>query len=144
MAHQTYLISVINAAVNEGFEYDPEDSVIEVAQQAEDELRESEPYGVEYEHCPLEGHGMSQCYTWQDDQTGMEKTMTGEIFTFPKAKADEGVYFHKRPDMILDFQPVNYFDIPDKGDPSRKEYVFVYAHEVKGNGMVAYLYDTMA
>ena len=135
-----HILSVINAAVQNGFEFDPSDSMEEIWQQAEETLLENEPMGHQFIQCDLHGHGMSQGYTFIDED-GTGSIMSGEIFTFPKAKEEDGVYFEKTGD---DFKAVNWFDIPDEYDENRKNFIFVYDKVVCSDGIIAYLYDHMA
>lgn len=139
---KNYYLEVIQAAVvNNDFEFDADDSIMEVFQQAEDSLRE-DPIGVDFIHTELWGHSMSQGYTFTDDATGYEKTMNGEVFDFGKSKADADVYFHA--DGKGGFEVVNWFDIPAEGNVERRQYIYVFAREIQSNGRVAYLYDYFA
>lgn len=133
-----HILSVINAAVANGFELDPADSLEDIWQQAEETMLENEPNGRVFVQCALGGHGMSQNYTFTDDD-GYSVGMTGEIFDFPKAKADDEVYFRKEGGA---FTPVAWYEIPDGEE--RKDYVFVFDKQVRSDGAVAYLYDHLA
>lgn len=133
-----HILAIINAAVQDGFEFDLSDSMEEVGIQAEDYLLENEPYGHLFVQCDLSGHGMSQGYTFVDVD-GYDITSSGEIFDFSHAKKDDEVYFQKRGN---DFEPVNWFEIPD--DENRKDFIFVYDKVVCADGKIAYLYDNFA
>lgn len=133
------MLSVIKSAVENGFEFDPTDTFEEVWEQAEDWLRENEPNGHQFIQCDFHAHGMSQNYLFIDED-GYETDMTGEIFDFPKARAEKEVYFKKDGDT---FTPVNWFDIPDESEEGREDYVFVYDYIVCHDGIIAYLYDTL-
>lgn len=135
-----HILAVINAAAQNGFEFDPSDTMEEIWQQAEETLLENEPMGHQFIQCVLSGHGMSQSYTFIDED-GTDITMSGEIFTFHKAKEEDDVYFEKKGD---EFIPVNWFDIPDEYDSNRKNFVFVFDKVVCSDGTIAYLYDHMA
>ncbi len=135
-----HILSIINAAVQNGFEFDPSDSMEEIWQQAEETLLENEPMGHQFIQCDLNIHGMNQSYTFIDED-GTGGTMSGEIFTFPKAKEEDDVYFEKKGN---DFTAVNWFDIPNEHDENRKNFVFVYDKVVCSDGTIAYLYDYMA
>lgn len=139
-----YLINVIQAAVKDGMELDPETTIAEAWQQAEDYLLENEPYGIWYEHHNLEGHGMAQSYTWHDEASGAVKTMTGEIFNFPKAKKEDRVYFKRTPMGEEPYEAVSWYDIPEKENWQLSDcYIAVYAKEVRSDGKVIYIYDTL-
>lgn len=133
-----HILSIINAAVQDGFEFDPSDSMEDVSIQAEDYLLENEPYGHLFVQCELSGHGMSQGYTFIDED-GYDITSSGEIFDFRHAKKDDEVYFQMKGN---DFDPVSWFEIPD--DESRRDFVFVYDKVVCADGKIAYLYDNFA
>ena len=133
-----HILSIINAAVQDGFEFDPSDSMEDVSIQAEDYLLENEPYGHLFVQCDLSGHGMSQGYTCVDED-GYDITSSGEIFDFRHAKKDDEVYFQMKGN---DFEPVDWFEIPD--DESRRDFVFVYDKVVCADGKIAYLYDNFA
>lgn len=133
-----HILAIINAAVQDGFEFDTTDSMEEVWQQAEDYLLENEPYGHLFVQCDLSGHGMSQGYTFVDVD-GYAITSSGEIFDFGHANKDDEVYFRMKGN---DFEPVNWFEIPD--DESRRDFIFVYDKVVCADGKIAYLYDKFA
>jgi len=133
-----HILSVINIAVNNGLEIDITDSIEDIFQQAEEELLENEPEGSEMIHCILNEHGMNQYYNFVEAD-GTEHDCNGEIFDFPKAKAEDDVYYKKEGDA---YTPCNWFDIPDGEE--RKNYIFVYDKVVCSNGVVAHLYDYMA
>ena len=133
-----HMVSVIAAAVQGGFEFDPTETVEDVWMSAENFLLETESCGINFIHCTLEGHGMSQSYSFVDED-GTGEVMSGEIFTFPKAKASDNVYFKIEDDKITS---VAWHDIPD--GEGREKYAFVFAREVSVDGKVAYLYDWMA
>ena len=136
---QNYYLAVIQAAVvNNDFEFDADSSISEVFQEAEDCLLEN-PTGRDFVRTELFGHGASQGYTFTDDATGFEKTVNGEIFDFGKSKADAEVYF--RIDGKGGLDAVNWFDVPAEGDVERRQYIYVFARELKSNGRVAMLYD---
>ena len=130
-----HLLAIINAAVQDGFEFDTTDSMEEVWQQAEDYLLENEPYGHLFVQCDLSGHGMSQGYTFVDVD-GYDITSSGEIFDFGHANKEDEVYFRMKGN---DFEPVNWFEIPD--DENRRDFIFVYDKVVCADGKIAYLYD---
>lgn len=135
-----HILAIINAAVQDGFEFDLSDSMEEVGIQAEDYLLENEPYGHLFVQCDLSGHSMSQGYTFVDED-GYGMTSSGEIFDFGHYKKDDEVYFHMQGN---DFVPVNWFDIPAPEDDRRRDFVFVYDKVVCADGKIAYLYDHLA
>ena len=135
-----HILSVINAAVNNGFEFDITDSMEEIWHQAEEVLLENEPEGHRFVHCHLGGHGMSQYYNFVEAD-GTEHDCTGDIFDFPKLKTDDEVYFKKDGET---FTPCNWFDVPNDDDKDYANYVFVFDKVVCADGSVAYLYDHMA
>lgn len=135
-----HILSVINAAVQNGFEFNPTDTVEEIWQQAEENILENEPNGHIFIQCDLSGHGTSQYYLFIDAD-GTEHDSTGEIFNFPKAKKEDEIYFEKNGEK---FAPVNWFEIPDECDGHCKDFVFVFDRVVCSDGAVAYLYDHMA
>lgn len=138
MKKKNFLLEVIQAAVvNNGFEFDMEDSMLDIFSKAEESLLDS-PAGYDFVRTELWGHGMKQGYTFTDDATGFSKTMNGEIFDFGKKKAEDNVYF--RADGKGGFDAINWFDLPEEGD-CRRQYIFVFAREVQSNGRVAMLYD---
>ena len=144
MKKKNYFIGVLSAAVEAGFELDMNDRMDDIVMEAEDYLLENEPYGHVFEQVDLGGHGMSQGYTWVDEESGKEVQMSGEIFTFAHYKADAEVYFHLDWEKN-EFTPVNWFDIPDEYHmDERKHYVFVFDKQVKSDGKIAWLYDGMA
>lgn len=135
-----HILAIINAATQDGFEFDPSDTMEEIWQQAEDYLLENEPYGHLFVQCDLSCHGMSQGYTFVDVD-GYGITSSGEIFDFGHAKKDDEVYFQMKGN---DFEPVNWFDIPAPEDERRRDFVFVYDKVVCADGKIAYLYDNFA
>ena len=136
---KNYYLAVIQAAVvNNDFEFDAEDSIMQVFGQAEDSLRE-DPIGVDFVRTELSGHGMSQAYTFYDDATGFTNTTSGEIFDWGHYRADNETYF--KADGKGGFDAVNWFDIPEEGNPERRNYIYVFDREVQSNGRLAYLYD---
>lgn len=144
MKKKNYFIGVLSAAVEDGFEFNMTDSMEDVVMAAEDYLQENEPYGHVFEQVGLSGHGMSQNYSWVDDESGKEVQMSGEIFTFPQSKADKEVYFHHDQEKD-EFTAVNWFDIPDEyHKEERKHYIFVFDKQVRSDGKIAWLYDGMA
>lgn len=133
-----HILAIINAATQDGFEFDPSDTMEEIWQQAEDYLLENEPYGHLFVQCDLSGHGMSQYYCFVDID-GHSSEVSGEIFDFPKAKKEDEIYFRKDGEKFI---PVNWFEIPR--DENRKDFIFVYDKVVCADGKIAYLYDNFA
>lgn len=142
MKKNYYLAVIQQAVVNNDFEFDADDSIMEVFQQAYDSLMEK-PTGRLFIHTELDCHGSTQNYTFCDEDTDFENHVTGEVFDFRgHYKADDDVLFREvHQDM---FEPVNWFDVPMDGEADRKSYIFVFAKEVLSNGRVAYLYDYFA
>jgi len=140
---KNYYLEVIQQAVaNNDFEFDADDSIMEVFQQAYDSLME-DPTGRQFIHTELDCHGMTQNYTFYDEDTGFENHVTGEVFDFRwHYKADDEVLFREVRDG--EFEPVNWFDVPMDGEDGRSDYIFVFAKEVLSDGRVAYLYDYFA
>lgn len=143
MAKKNYYLEVIQqAVVNNDFEFDANDSIMEVFQQAFDSLMEN-PTGQQFIHTDLDCHGMTQNYTFYDEVTDFENHVSGEVFDFCwHYKADDEVLFHEvRPG---EFEPVNWFDVPMEGEEGRNDYIFVFDREILSDGRVAYLYDYFA
>lgn len=139
---KNYFLGVLNAAVNDGFEFDMTDSMEDVVMQAEEYLFENEPYGHVFENVGMNGHGMSQNYCWVDDESDHTIQMSGEIFDFADYKAEQDIYF--RLEENGDFTHVNWFEIPNEFEKEeRKKYVYVFDKQVKANGKIAWLYDYM-
>ena len=139
MAKKNYFLNIIQAAVaNNDFEFDPEDSIIDVFTAAEESLLEN-PVGKKFVRTELNGHGMSQSYTFWDEDSDYHTTMSGEIFDFGHYKAESEVYFREVGDD--EFEPVSWFEIPSPGEPGRDKYIFVFDVEVLSDGRIAYLYD---
>lgn len=132
-----HILSIINSAVKNDFEFDPSDTIEEIWQQAEDYLLENEPEGHLFVQCDLRGHVMSQYYCFVD-KDGHSSEVSGEIFDFPKAKKEDEIYFRKDGEKFI---PVNWFEIPD--DEGCKSFVFVYDKVVCCDGVIAYLYDSL-
>lgn len=140
MKTKNYFISVLAAAVNEGFEPEMDETLEDVVMKAEEYLLENEPYGHVFEQVNLGGYSpMNQGYSWVDDESDHDVQMSGEIFDFGHSKEEDEVYFRKEEDGTM--VAVNWFDIPDGDD--RKQYVFVFDKQVKANGKIAWLYDCM-
>lgn len=143
MKAKNYQLAVITAAVNAGFEFDMDDSMADVEMQAQDYLLENEPYGHVFEHIELSGHGMSQNYSWADEDSDYSTQMSGEIFGFGENRAEDEVYFHREENGT--FTPVNWFDIPNEFEKEeRRQYIFVFDKQVRSDGKIAWLYDYMA
>jgi hypothetical protein len=143
MAKKNYYLEVIQqAVVNNDFEFDANNSIMEVFQQAFDSLMEN-PTGQQFIHTDLDCHGMTQNYTFYDEVTDFENHVSGEVFDFRwHYKADDEVLFHEvRPG---EFEPVNWFDVPMEGEEGRNDYIFVFDREILSDGRVAYLYDYFA
>jgi hypothetical protein len=134
-----YFIEVIRAAVANGLEFDPEDSIMDVYCKADDYLI-TKPIGRQFVRNELRGSGMDQCYTFYDEATGYSNHVSGDIFDFRwqyRAK-DERLFHEEKPG---EFKPVDWFDVPMPGEPHRDEYIFVFDIQVLSNGELAYLYD---
>ena len=137
-----YFISVLAAAVNDGFEPEMDETLEDVVIKAEDYLLENEPYGHVFEQVDLSGHGMSQNYVWVDEETGKEVQTSGEIFDFGHCKAEDDIYFRKEDDGKM--TPVSWYEIPDEYHmDERKRYIFVFDRQVRSDGKIAWLYDYM-
>ena len=131
-----YFLGIINAAVSQGFEFDPEDSFMEIYEQACNELMEYESCGSEFVQADLDSYGNTQAYTFIDPDTGHNETVSGEIFDFT-TKSD-AVYYRREEDGS--FTPLKWFEVPAQGE-DRSNYIFVYAKEILSNGKIAYMYD---
>lgn len=139
---KNYFISVLAAAVNEGFEPEMDETLEDVVMKAEEYLLENEPYGHEFENIDFSGHGMQQNYSWADDETDYTTQVSGEIFTFGHSKAEDEVYFRKEDDGTM--VAVNWYDIPNEFErEERKKYIFVFDKQVRSDGKIAWLYDYM-
>ena len=139
---KNYFISVLAAAVNDGFEPEMDETLEDVVMKAEDYLLENEPYGHEFEQVDMDGHGMSQNYSWADDESDYTTQVSGEIFTFGHNKAEDDVYFRKEDDGTM--VAVNWYDIPNEFErEERKRYIFVFDKQVRSDGKIAWLYDYM-
>lgn len=140
---KNYFISVLAAAVNDGFEPEMDETLEDVVMKAEEYLLENEPYGHVFEQVDFSGHDMSQNYAWADEETDYSTQVSGEIFTFGHNKAEDEVYF--RHDWEKDeFVAVNWYDIPNEFErEERKKYVFVFDKQVRSDGKIAWLYDCM-
>ena len=136
MKTNDYHLSIILAAVNAGFDYDPEDSLLDIFSQADDFILENEPYGTEFVHTDFDSHGNNQSYTFLDEESGYTQDVTGEIFDFSYRSDDS--YFRRNPDGTL--TSVEWYDVPLDGQ-ERKDYAFVFARHSLSNGKVALLYD---
>ena len=143
MKKNYYLEVIQQAVVNNDFEFDVNnDSIMEVFQQAYDSLME-DPTGRQFIHTELDCHGMTQSYTFFDEDTDFENHVTGDVFDFRwHYKADDEVLFREVRDG--EFEPVNWFDVPMEGEADRESYIFVFAKEILSDGRVAYLYDYFA
>jgi len=143
MKAKNYELAVIMAAVNAGFEFDKEDTIQDVWDDADIFLTKKEPYGHVFEKCELHGPDHSQYYSWADDESNYTTSAGGEIITTNgKYTADEKVYYRVEKDGS--YTPVDWSDIPDAGNEYRSNYIFVFAQHVKASGKVAYLYDYFA
>ena len=143
MEKRNYYLEVIQQAViNNDFEFDAEDSIMEVFQQAYDSLMEN-PTGLQFIQTELDCHGMLQNYVFYDEETGFQNNVTGEVFDFRgHYKTEDEVYYREVGNG--EFEPVNWFDVPMDGEDGREKYIFVFAKEILSNGNMAYLYDYLA
>lgn len=135
-----YYLEVIRAAiVYNGFEFNPEDSVMDIFQRAYDNLMDK-PAGKTFIRTDLNGHGMSQSYTFYDSDTEFSNLISGDIFDFNwHYKAKDEVLFREKGNG--EFEPVDWFEIPMDGEPDRDKYVFVFDKQILSDGNIAYLYD---
>lgn len=139
MAKKNYLLGVIQSAVvNNDFDFNPDDSIIDVFTAAEENLLDS-PVGIKFVRTELDGHGMSQSYTFWDEDSDYHTTMSGEIFDFGHYKAESDVYFRKVGDGK--FKHVDWLEVPSPGEADRDKYIFVFDKKVLSDGRIAYLYD---
>lgn len=142
MKTKNYFISVLAAAVNDGFEPEMDETLEDVVMKAEDYLLENEPYGHVFENIDFSGHDLHQNYSWADDDSGYQTQVSGEIFTFGHNKAEDEVYFRKEDDGTM--VAVNWYDIPNEFErEERKKYIFVFDKQVRSDGKIAWLYDYM-
>lgn len=93
-----------------------------------------------FEFNELNISGYSQNYEFEGNN------VSGEIFTFPKVKADKEIYFRKEfADGEYKFTPISYWDIPTSEEDKEDgvDYIFVYAEEINSKGEEVLLYDYM-
>jgi len=137
---QNYYLAVIQAAVaNNDFEFNAEDSIMDVFQQAYDNLMD-EPVGKTFVHTELNFSGMSMNYTFCDEDTDFQRHVTSEQFDFLwKYKAKDEVLFRDKGNG--EFEPVDWFEVPVDGEPDRDKYIFVFDKEILSDGRLAMLYD---
>lgn len=119
----------ILSAISEGWNYndkcEPSDNQVE----AENYLIDNTE--ARLEHCELHCGTGSQNYSYKDH------VVSGDIFNFDHYRADNKVYFHICGD---EYEPVDWFAVPSKGDESRNSYIFVY-DTIVYDGEVLNLFD---
>ena len=134
MSANNYYLGIIKAAVSMGFDFDLDDTILEVYEQAWNKLMKDKPYGYEFQHVEYKCHSRGVLYTFYDPDTDfIIEIDSSEIFDF---EDHEECYFREEDGA---FTPVSWYEIPD-GD-ERRNYIFVFDYEVLSNGKIAYLYD---
>lgn len=123
--------NIILRAVDNGCDIDPELTITDARDEAENYIREYVTAYDRLERVELTNVGGTQNYTWEGN------TVSGDIFDFSgHYKAEDGTLIR-----VADAEPVNWFDIPSEG-PERKDYGFIYAKEFDEDGELVALYDT--
>ena len=121
-------LNIILRAVKEGCDIDPESTIMDACDTAENYLMESIDFD-RLEECELSCH-RDQYYCFEG------KEVWGDIFDFTaRCKAEDKVFLR-----LSDMSFVDWFDVPSDG-PERKEYGFVFAKEFDKDGQIVALYD---